>query len=152
MPGAIGINVDGSDLSPDLFYRGFDVSRISGTSEGLAVYENGVRINEAFGDLVNLDLIPPISIARADVYTNNPIFGLNALGGAINFTTKNGFTFHGGDATILGGSYGRANGYMEYGKQVDNYSFYFAADGYYDGGYRPFGAQNAERAYCRFGL
>ena len=151
VPGAIAINVDGSDLSPDLFYRGFDVSRISGTSQGLAVYENGVRINEAFGDLVNLDLIPPIAIARSDIYTNNPIFGLNALGGAINFTTKNGFNFHGGDFTILGGSYGRVNGYGEYGKQVGNYSFYFAGDGYRDGGYRPFGAQNAERALADLG-
>lgn len=151
VPAAIGINVDGSDLSPDLFYRGFDVSRISGTSEGLAVYENGVRINEAFGDLVNLDLIPPIAIARADVYTNNPIFGLNALGGAINFTTKNGFNFHGGDYTILGGSFGRVNGYGEYGKQVGNYSFYFANDIYRDGGYRPFGAQNAERTLADLG-
>ena len=151
VPAAIAINVDGSDLSPDLFYRGFDTSRISGTAEGLAVYENGVRINEAFGDLVNLDLIPPISIARADIYTNNPIFGLNALGGAIDFTTKNGFTFQGGDATILGGSYGRVNGYMEFGKQVGNYSFYFAADGYRDGGYRPFGAQNAERTIADLG-
>ena len=148
---AVAINVDGSDLSPDLFYRGFDVSRISGSTNGLAVYANGVRINEAFGDGVNLDLIPPIAIERADVYTNNPIFGLNALGGAINFTFKNGFNFHGGDATVLGGSYGRVNGFFEYGKQVDNYSFYVAADGYRDGGYRPFGAQNAERAYADFG-
>ena len=151
VPAAIAINVDGSDLSPDLFYRGFDASRISGTAEGLAVYQNGVRINESFGDAVNLDLIPPISIDHADIYTNNPIFGLNALGGAINFTTKNGFTFHGGDATILGGSYGRVNGYMEYGRQVGNYSFYFAGDGYRDGGYRPFGAQNAERFLADFG-
>ena len=151
VPGAIAINVDGSDLAPDLFYRGFDVSRISGTSQGLAVYENGVRINEAFGDLVNLDLIPPISIARSDIYTNNPIFGLNALGGAINFTTKNGFNFHGGDFTILGGSYGRVNGYGEYGKQVGNYSLYVAFDGYRDGGYRPFGAQNAQRAFADLG-
>ena len=151
VPGAIAINVDGSDLSPDLFYRGFDVSRISGTAQGLAVYENGVRINESFGDLVNLDLIPPIAIARSDVYTNNPIFGLNALGGAINFTTKNGFNFHGGDFTILGGSYGRVNGYGEYGKQVGNYSFYFAGDYYRDGGYRPFGAQNAERQLADLG-
>jgi iron complex outermembrane receptor protein len=151
VPGAIAINVDGSDLSPDLFYRGFDVSRISGTANGLAVYQNGVRINEAFGDGVNLDLVPPIAVDHADVYTNNPIFGLNALGGAIAFTMKNGFTFHGGDTTILGGSYGRVNGNLEYGKEIDNYSFYFAGDGYRDGGYRPFGAQNAERGYLDLG-
>ena len=151
VPAAIAVNVDGSDLSPDLFYRGFNASRVSGTSQGLAVYQNGVRINESFGDAVNLDLIPPIAIDHADIYTNNPIFGLNALGGAVNFTMKNGFTFQGGDATILGGSYGRVNGFMEFGKQVDNYSFYFAADGYRDGGYRRLGAQNAERFYADLG-
>lgn len=151
VPGAIGINVDGSDLSPDLYYRGFDVSRISGTSNGLAVYQNGVRINEAFGDGVNLDLVPPIAVDHADVFTNNPIFGLNALGGAIAFTMKNGFTFHGGDATAMGGSYGRANGTFEYGKEIGNYSLYVAGDIYRDGGYRPFGAQNAERAYLDLG-
>ncbi len=151
VPGAIAVNVDGTDLSPDLFYRGFDTSRISGVPNGLAVYQNGVRINEAFGDGVNLDLVPPIAVDHADVYTNNPIFGLNALGGAIAFTMKNGFTFHGGDATVLGGSYGRANGFMEYGKEIGNFSYYFAADGYRDGGYRPFGAQNAERAYLDVG-
>ena len=150
-PAAIALSVDGSDLSPDLFYRGFDASRISGTSAGLAVYENGVRINENFGDSVNLDLIPPIALASSEIYTNNPIFGLNALGGAINFTTKNGFNFHGGDVTLLGGSYGRANAFGEFGKQSGAYSFYFAGDVYRDGGYRPFGAQNAQRFLADLG-
>ncbi len=151
VPAAIALSVDGSDLSPDLFYRGFDASRISGTSAGLAVYENGVRINENFGDSVNLDLIPPIALASSEIYTNNPIFGLNALGGAINFITKNGFNFHGGDVTVLGGSYGRANAFGEFGKQSGNYSFYFAGDVYRDGGYRPFGAQNAQRFLADLG-
>ena len=150
-PAAVALSVDGSDLSPDLFYRGFDASRVSGTSAGLAVYENGVRINENFGDSVNLDLIPPIALASSEIYTNNPIFGLNALGGAINFTTKNGFNFHGGDVTVLGGSYGRANAFGEFGKQSGNYSFYFAGDVYKDDGYRPFGAQNAQRFLADLG-
>ena len=150
-PGAVALNVDGSDLSPDLFFRGFDASRVSGTAQGLAVYQNGVRINEVFGDNVNLDLIPPIAIARSEVYTNNPIFGLNALGGAINFTTKNGFTYQGGEASVYGGSFGRVDGQFQYGKQVGNYSFYVAADALRDGGYRPFGASNLERAYADLG-
>lgn len=151
VPAAISLNVDGSDLSPDLFYRGFDTSRISGTAQGLAVYQNGVRINEAFGDSTNLDLISPIAIDRVDVYTNNPIFGLNALGGAINFTMKNGFTYQGGEAQILGGSYGRVYGSLQYGKQYGDYSVYFATDALRDGGYRPFGAQNLQRAYADIG-
>ena len=50
VPAAISLSVDGFNLSPDIYYRGFDISRISGTPQGLAVYQNGVRINEAFGD------------------------------------------------------------------------------------------------------
>jgi hypothetical protein len=30
-------------------------------------------------------LIPKVAIGRSDVWTNNPAFGLNALGGAISF-------------------------------------------------------------------
>ncbi|WPP05955.1 TonB-dependent receptor [Methylocella tundrae] len=151
VPAAIGINVDGTDLSPDFFYRGFDASRISGTAQGLAIYQNGVRVNEAFGDSVNLDLILPIAINRADVYTNNPIFGLNALGGALNFTMKNGFTYQGGEASLMGGSYGRVYGTLQYGKQYGDYSVYFATDALRDDGYRPFGAQNLQRAYVDIG-
>ncbi len=151
VPGAIALNVDGTDFSPDLFYRGFDASRVAGTKQGLAVYENGVRINEAFGDTVNLELIPPIAIARTEIYTNNPIFGLNALGGAINFTMKNGFTYQGGEASVYGGSYGRVDGTLQYGKQVGDYSFYFATDDLRDGGFRPFSASNLERAYADLG-
>jgi len=40
-----------------------------------------VRINEAFGDTVNWDLIPTAAIKSIAVVTNNPAFGLNALGG-----------------------------------------------------------------------
>ena len=151
VPGAIAINVDGSDLAPDLFYRGFDVSRISGTAQGLAVYENGVRINESFGDLVNLDLIPPIAIARSDVYHQQPDLRSQRARRRDQLHDQERLQLPRGDFTIMGGSYGRVNGYGEYGKQVGNYSFYFAGDGYRDGGYRPFGAQNAERALADLG-
>ncbi|MBV9520158.1 MAG: Plug domain-containing protein, partial [Hyphomicrobiales bacterium] len=50
-------SVTGNEFQPDVNYRGFDASPVSGTPEGLAVYQNGVRINEAFGDTVNWDLI-----------------------------------------------------------------------------------------------
>ena len=58
---------------------------------------NGIRLNEAFGDTVNWDLIPTNAIDRADMWTNNPVFGLNALGGAVNLQMKNGFTYQGFD-------------------------------------------------------
>src|SRR5271168_4031133 len=83
-PGVTVGNVSGNDFQPDLSYRGFDATAVTGTPIGLAVYQNGVRINEAFGDTVNWDLIPENAIDKMAVVAGNPIFGLNALGGALN--------------------------------------------------------------------
>ena len=76
----------------DLRYRGFEASPLQGTAQGLAVYQNGVRVNEAFGDTVNWEVIPQTAIARLDLWSNNPVFGLNALGGAINVIMKKRFS------------------------------------------------------------
>src|SRR5690348_741312 len=79
-----GVNlsdVQGNGLFQNLRFHGFDASPLQGTPQGLAIYQNGVRLNEAFGDTVNWDAIPQNAIARMDVWSANPVFGLNALGG-----------------------------------------------------------------------
>jgi len=91
IPGVTTNNVQGNEFATDLRYRGFAASPLQGTPQGLAVYMQGIRTNEAFGDTVNWDLIPKVAIGRSDVWTNNPAFGLNALGGAISFQMKDGF-------------------------------------------------------------
>src|SRR5262245_26689131 len=92
IPGVVTNDVQGNSAVQDLRYRGFVASPLAGTPQGLAVYLNGVRVNESFGDTVNWDLIPTNAIDRADMWTNNPVFGLNALGGAVSIQMKNGFT------------------------------------------------------------
>ena len=82
IPGVTTNNVQGNEFATDLRYRGFAASPLQGTPQGLAVYMQGIRVNEAFGDTVNWDLIPKVAIGRSDIWTNNPAFGLNALGGA----------------------------------------------------------------------
>jgi hypothetical protein len=52
-------------FQPDIQYRGFEASPVLGTPQGLAVYQDGVRINEAFGDTVNWDLFPERSTASS---------------------------------------------------------------------------------------
>ena len=52
----------GSQFQPDFVYRGFEASPIQGVPQGIAVYQNGVRINEAFGDVVNWELIPQFAV------------------------------------------------------------------------------------------
>src|SRR5262245_16116569 len=88
----------GNALATDLQYRGFTASPLNGTPQGLAIYQNGVRMNEVFGDTMNWDLIPQIAIADIVMMSNNPAFGLNALGGSVNVIMKDGFSFQG--ATI----------------------------------------------------
>src|SRR5262245_17199141 len=114
IPGVTTNNVQGNEFATDLRYRGFAASPLQGTPQGLAVYMQGIRINEAFGDTVNWDLIPKVAIGRSDIWTNNPTFGLNALGGAISFQMKDGFTYSGTEFDASGGSYGRVGGSLQY--------------------------------------
>ena len=83
---------------------------MQGTPQGLAVYVNGVRFNQAFGDTVNFDLLPDMAIDQMNLEGSNPVFGLNALGGALNVRLKNGFTYQGGEIEASGGSFGTFGG------------------------------------------
>ena len=143
--------VAGNPFQPDVLFRGFDASPVSGTPQGLAVYQNGVRINEAFGDNVNWDFIPTVAVRSMDVISNNPAFGLNALGGAISVQMKDGFTFQGTSIDVMGGSYGRIQSSLQWGKQVGPWATYVAVEGAHDDGYRQFGSSNVRRFYGDIG-
>lgn len=92
----------------DVVFRGFSASSQIGTPQGLSVYIDGARVNEAFGDVVNWDLIPLNAIENLALMPgSNPLFGLNTLGGALSLTTKSGYTSPGVDASLLTGSWGR---------------------------------------------
>ena len=58
VPGAILEDLQGNGFQQNLQYRGFNSSPLNGVPQGLAVYQNGVRINESFGDIVNWDFLP----------------------------------------------------------------------------------------------
>ena len=127
---------NGNTATQELSYRGFAASPLQGTPQGLAVYMSGIRLNEAFGDTVNWDLIPTNAISRGDVWTNNPVFGLNALGGAVSLQMKNGFNYQGFEGEIQGGSFGRRSAAAEYGGRFGDYAVYFAGQGTHDDGWR----------------
>lgn len=141
----------GNSFAPNIFYHGFQASPIAGNSQDIAVYVNGVRFNQPFGDVVNWDLLPSVAIDRVEFQGTNPVFGLNALGGAMAVEMKNGFTFQGMDATVLGGSYDRLQGYGEYGAQFGNTAVYAAVDGLYSGGWRQDESSHLNKLYADFG-
>src|SRR5882757_913203 len=145
--GSVNINDTLADpFQPDILYRGFEASPVLGTPQGLAVYQSGVRINEAFGDTVNWDLFPDIAIDRIDIVSANPLFGLNALGGAVSVTMKNGFTFQGTDGALSGGSFKRRQGAAEYGANNGVFGIYAAARLLNQDGWRLF-SQDSVRQY-----
>ncbi|MDB5574924.1 MAG: hypothetical protein JWR80_100 [Bradyrhizobium sp.] len=147
VPGIIVSDTTGNSFQPDIQFRGFVASPVAGTPQGLAVYQNGTRINEAFGDTVNWDLIPTAAIRSVTVVTNNPAFGLNALGGAVNVQMKDGFNYHGAEINTMGGSFGRIQSSAQWGKQIDSFSVYGALEGLRDGGYRNFSESKVHRFY-----
>jgi len=95
LPGVALSDQTGNEFQLNLNYRGFIASPVIGTPQGLAVYQNGVRINEVFGDIVNWDFVPQNAINRLTLVPSNPVYGLNAIGGALSIEMKNGFTYHG---------------------------------------------------------
>ena len=152
MPGVSLGDQTGNAFQRDLNYRGATASPVLGTPQGIAVYQNGTRINEAFGDIVNWDLIPEMAIARMTLQPNNPLFGLNATGGALSIEMKNGFTYQGGEAQLFGGSFGRIQSGAQYGWNNGTYSAYVAADGAYDRGWRDFSSYSqVRRMYADIG-
>jgi iron complex outermembrane recepter protein len=146
--GSVNINDTLADpFQPDILYRGFEASPVLGTPQGLAVYQNGVRINEAFGDTVDWDLFPDIAISRVDIVSSNPLYGLNALGGALSVTMKNGFNFQGADAGVSGGSFNQRQGSAEYGMNSGAFGFYGAARILNQDGWRLFARDSLRQYY-----
>ena len=144
-------DTSGNPFQPDILFRGFTASPVEGETQGLAVYVNGMRFNQPFGDTVNWDLIPANAIAQVNIEGSNPVFGLNALGGSVNVKLKDGFGYHGGDVTAYGGSFGRAAAMFQYGQESGNTSAYVAANTIFDGGWRNTSASSVRQIYTNLG-
>jgi outer membrane receptor protein involved in Fe transport len=144
-------DAEGNVFQPDILFRGFTASPVAGTPEGIAIYVNGARFNDAFGDTVNWDLIPPSAIESVNLEAANPLFGLNALGGSLSVKLKNGFTEPTTSLTAYGGTYGRAVGIVEFSRQYGDFGIYAVGDVTHDEGFRQTSESNLYRLYADLG-
>jgi iron complex outermembrane recepter protein len=145
-----GVNLDsasGNPFQPTMFYHGFQASALQGTSQGLAAYVNGIRFNQAFGDTVHFDLLPDLAIDEINLEGSNPVFGLNALGGALNLKLKNGFTYQGGEISFHGGSFDTYGTEFQYGRRSGNTAVYAAGSLLHQGGWRNDQSSDLENFY-----
>ena len=130
-------NLNSSPMQNDINFRGYVGGPLLGTAQSIAVYQNGMRVNESFGEVVQWDLVPDFAINNMQIFAGgDPIFGQNAIGGAITMEMKNGFNFEGGNLSTSVGTYGRTNEVIEYGKKINDVGIYVGANFNYDAGWR----------------
>ncbi len=151
VPSVIISDLQGNEFQTNIQFRGFEASPVNGVPQGLAVYQNGVRINESFGDNVNWDFLPEVAIDNLAVVSNNPVFGLNALGGAIVVNMKSGFTYQGAEISFDAGSFGRVEGSAQVGMKSGNWGVYFGGERIEDDGYRDFSGATVKRMFADLG-
>jgi len=148
--GSVFVNeAQSNPLQPDVQYRGFVGSPLLGLPQGLAVYQDGVRINEPFGDTVSWALIPESAVGSLYLVPgSNPLFGLNALGGAIAVRTKDGFGAPGTRAELSIGSFDRIGLQAETGGAVsDDFGYFVTASHFEEEGWRDFSPTEAQQVF-----
>jgi iron complex outermembrane receptor protein len=146
---SVNINhAQNNPLQPDVYFRGFTASPLLGLPQGLAVYQNGVRINDPFGDTVNWDLIGLSAVDSVQMLGgSHPVFGLNALGGVLSLQMKNGFRYQGTGLEAYGGSFGRTVASLQHGGHGESFGYYANVDYFAEDGWRDFSKSEAVRYF-----
>jgi iron complex outermembrane receptor protein len=145
-------NSNVNPYQPDVNFRGFTASPLLGTPQGLSVFQDGVRINEAFGDTVNWDFIPQSAIANITLIPgSNPVFGLNTLGGALSIQTKSGFEYPGTSIQTYGGSFGRRAVEFESGGHGENVDYFVTGNAFQEDGWRDHSPSRVNQLFAKTG-
>jgi iron complex outermembrane receptor protein len=146
---SVNINsAQSNPLQPDVQYRGYSASPLLGLPMGIAVYQNGVRINEPLGDSVNWDLLPESAVHSMSLIGGaNPLFGLNTLGGALSVEMKNGFNFAGHALEFNGGSWDRKTVTAESGGNNGTFGYYLNISYFDEQGWRDLSASDTTNVY-----
>ena len=153
--GSVYVNdTQGNGFQPDINYRGFTASPLSGTPQGISVYMDGVRLNQPFGDVVSWDLIPKSAIkSMAMMPGSNPLFGRNTLGGALSIETKDGKSNPGTSVQGLGGAYGRNAYEFEHGgyNKERGLNWFMTGNHHQDQGWRQASPSNVRQIFGKVG-
>jgi outer membrane receptor protein involved in Fe transport len=146
--------VGGNPWQPDVQFRGYSAGSILGNPIGLSIFVDGVRENQPFSDVMLWDTVPMWAMAGTQVVAgSNPIYGLNTLGGAIAFQTKNGKLFNKGTISATVGSWDRTAGLIEYGGVLkdSNIDYYFGYNHTSENGWRDYSPSHLNQAFGKIG-
>ena len=151
---SVNVNeMQGNPFQLDVNFRGFSASPLLGTPQGLSVFQDGVRVNEPFGDIVNWDLIPKAALASITLLPgSNPLFGLNTLGGALSLQTKSGDTHPGTDAELELGSFNRVSAEITHGQAIgESGHLFLSASSFTEDGWRDYSPSELRQFFAKGG-
>ena len=152
-PTSVTVNAaQGNAYQADISFRGFTASPLIGVPQGLSVFQDGVRINEPFGDVVNWDLLPQSAISSIQLIPgSNPVFGLNTLGGALAVYTKSGSENPGTAVELSGGSFRRRTLTFEHGGAAGDWDWFVTGNVSKEHGWADHNPSRVEQLFGKLG-
>ena len=153
LPGVALTDQQGNSWQMDLSFRGFRSTSVTGESQGLSVFVDGVRVNEPTVEEVNFDLVPLDDIERLEVIRGPAAgFGRNTLGGVINIITRRGASIYEIVPDVEGGSFGRQKYRLQVGGASGPFDAYVSGSFFREDGWRDVSASRVGKVFAKIGL
>jgi outer membrane cobalamin receptor len=119
LPGVHLNDEQGNSHQPDMSFRGFTGTSVTGIPQGISVFLDGVRVNEPAAEEINFDLIPLDDVERIELIRGpTAIFGRNTPAGAVNIITRRGGAEREIMPEVSGGSFGRQQYRLPHGRRT----------------------------------
>ncbi|HEY7894480.1 MAG TPA: TonB-dependent receptor [Gemmatimonadaceae bacterium] len=152
LPGVTFFDDQGTRLQPELEIRGFQLSPVVGTPQGVSVFLDGVRVNEADAQEVNFDLLPMSAIDHAElVRGSQALFGRNSLGGALLFFTQRGTAVPSASIGLTTGSFGEQVGTISAGGMFHGFDGFVMGAASNEDGWRQATGERTRQIFATIG-
>ncbi len=151
LPGLTMQDAQGNPWQPVVVYRGQTASGAQGQAQGLAAYLDGARFNLPFGDTVSLDLVPDAALRSVQLLDSSPVYGLNALAGALVLETATGRSDPGLTAAASAGAFGAGEISIAGGGAAGRWSAFAALQLRGEHGWRDFSPSRLASGYADVG-
>ena len=148
-PGVNGYDDIGNGHQATVDLRGFNAS----PAPSVAVFVDGVRVNEPNFRQINFHLIPLRSVERVEIHPGpNTLFGQNALAGIIHVTTKRGGADKASaEVGAASGSNGRRDNWADIHGSLRGLDYRAAVSQEHDSGFRRNSGADIRRVLVRLG-
>ena len=153
LPGVTINDEQGNSQQPDVSFRGFQATSVTGVPQGISVFVDGVRVNEPTVEEVNFDLLPLDDIERIEVIRGpTALFGRNTLGGALNIITRRGGGTREFEGGIEAGSFGKQKYSLRLSGPAGPFDYYVSGSFLDEDGWRDQSNVRLGKLFAKLGL